>query len=163
MVFGGLGQNLFNPALLGRAFLQAAFPVAMTTWPVRQAAAWWSLKGDNFAWPLMSAAHDTVTGATPLGLMKFEQTPTPVAELLFAQASGSMGEAGAIAILAGGAYLALRNCLNWRIPASIFLSVAVMAGVLHAIDAVRPQAYDFSLSFFRFLWVPSLGPLRRLS
>ena len=54
LVFGGLGQNVFNPALLGRAFLQAAFPVAMTTWPAAQAS-WWQLRGDNLALPLMSA------------------------------------------------------------------------------------------------------------
>jgi electron transport complex protein RnfD len=145
LVFGGLGQNVFNPALLGRAFLQAAFPVAMTTWPARAGASWWSLQGDNFAWPLMAAAPDALTGATPLGLMKFEQIHTPVSDLLLAQASGSAGEVGAIAILLGGAYLALRNCLNWRIPASIFLSVAVFAGVLHAIDAARYPSVPFAL------------------
>ncbi len=53
LIFGGLGQNIFNPALLGRAFLQAAFPVAITTWPVG-ADAWWSLRGDNLAAPFMS-------------------------------------------------------------------------------------------------------------
>jgi len=145
LVFGGLGQNVFNPALLGRAFLQAAFPVAMTTWPARNAAGWWSLQGDNFAWPLMSAAADTLTGATPLGLMKFEQIQTPVGDLLLAQASGSAGEAGAIAILAGGAYLALRNCLNWRIPASIFLSVSVFAGILNVIDPAKYPSIPFAL------------------
>mgnify|MGYP000636870856 CR=1 FL=1 len=67
IVFGGLGQNVFNPALLGRAFLQAAFPVAITTWPARTAD-WWALRGDNFALPFMSpSAADAVTGATPLG------------------------------------------------------------------------------------------------
>jgi electron transport complex protein RnfD len=145
LVFGGLGQNVFNPALLGRAFLQAAFPVAMTTWPVRETASWWSLRGDNLAWPLMAAGPDTITGATPLGLMKFEQTATPVRDLLLAQASGSAGEVGTIAILLGGAYLALRNCLNWRIPASVFLTVAAFAGLLHAIDFVRYPSAAFAL------------------
>lgn len=145
VVFGGLGQNVFNPALLGRAFLQAAFPVAMTTWPARHGASWWSLKGDNFAWPLMSARPDAITGATPLGLMKFEQTSTPVSDLLLAQASGSAGEVGGIVILLGGAYLALRNCLNWRIPASIFLSVAAFVAVLHAVDATRYPSVPFAL------------------
>ena len=144
LVFGRLGQNVFNPALLGRAFLQAAFPVAMTTWPARTAGSWWSLHGDNLAWPLMSAA-DTVTGATPLGLVKFEQIQTPVTDLLMLQTSGSAGEAGAIAILAGGAYLALRNCLNWRIPASIFLSVAVFAGILNLIDPAKYPTIPFAL------------------
>jgi electron transport complex protein RnfD len=109
LIFGGLGQNIFNPALLGRAFLQAAFPVAMTTWPIIDGR-WWSLRGDNLALPLMSASTpDALTGATPLGLMKFEQT----------------------------GYLAVRNYLNWRIPASILLTVAMFAGVLHLVDPVR--------------------------
>lgn len=146
LVFGGLGQNVFNPALLGRAFLQAAFPVAMTTWPARTTdASWWALRGDNFAWPLMSAAPDAVTGATPLGLMKFEQTPTPVGDLLLAQASGSVGEVGGVVILVGGVYLALRNCLNWRIPASIFLTVAACAGALHLVDPSRYPGVPFAL------------------
>jgi electron transport complex protein RnfD len=145
LVFGGLGQNVFNPALLGRAFLQAAFPVAMTTWPSADVASWWSLRGDNFALPLMSASADVVTGATPLGLMKFEQETTPVTDLLFGLTSGSTGEGAAIVILLGGAYLALRNCLNWRIPASIFLTVAVFSGLLHWIDAVRYPDAGFAL------------------
>ncbi len=73
LIFGGLGQNVFNPALLGRAFLQAAFPVALTTWPAL-GTAWWQLRGDNFALPLMAPrAVDVVTAATPLGLWKFER------------------------------------------------------------------------------------------
>jgi len=131
LIFGGLGQNVFNPALLGRAFLQAAFPVAMTTWPMATDN-WWALRGDNFAIPLMSArAPDVVTGATPLGLMKFESHGTPVRDLLFGSTGGSLGETAAIVILLCGLYLALRNYLNWRIPASIFLSVVLFAGVLH--------------------------------
>jgi Na+-translocating ferredoxin:NAD+ oxidoreductase subunit D len=145
LVFGGLGQNVFNPALLGRAFLQAAFPVAMTTWPAREGLSWWSLQGDNFAWPLMSAAHDGITGATPLGLLKFEQTQTPVSALVLGQASGSAGEVGGMVILLGGGYLALRNCLNWRIPASILLSVAVLAFGFHLIDAARYPSVPFAL------------------
>jgi len=144
-VFGGLGQNVFNPALLGRAFLQAAFPVAMTTWPMMTVDSWWSLRGDNFAWPLMGIRADTVTGATPLGLMKFDQTTTPVADLLFGQTSGSVGEGAAVVILLCGAYLALRNCLNWRIPVSIFLSVALCSGALHWIDPVRYASPWFAL------------------
>ncbi len=131
LLFGGLGQNVFNPALLGRAFLQAAFPVAMTTWPVAQAS-WWALRGDNFALPLMSAsAPDVVTGATPLGLMKFEQAGTEAVALMMGTTAGSLGETAGLLIMLCGLYLAVRNYLNWRIPASIFLSVAVLAGVLH--------------------------------
>ncbi|NNK38889.1 MAG: RnfABCDGE type electron transport complex subunit D, partial [Xanthomonadales bacterium] len=81
LVFGGLGQNIFNPALLGRAFLQAAFPVAITTWPVRSAD-WVALRGDNFALPFMTSSPvDTLTGATPLGELKFGDDPV-IAPLL---------------------------------------------------------------------------------
>ena len=136
LVFGGLGQNVFNPALLGRAFLQAAFPVALTTWPKRQGD-WWALAGDNFALPLMSPSVDVATGATPLGLMKFEHLGTPVTDLMLGSTGGSLGETAGLVILLGGAYLALRNYLNWRIPVSIFVSVAVLAGSLQLVDASR--------------------------
>jgi electron transport complex protein RnfD len=140
LVFGGLGQNPFNPALLGRAFLQAAFPAALTTWPARTGN-WWSLQGDNLALPLMSpSAVDAVTAATPLNLMKFRTADTTlpeIADLVIGRTGGSLGETSGLIILACGAYLALRNFLNWRIPASIFLTVAVFAGVLHLIDGDR--------------------------
>jgi electron transport complex protein RnfD len=136
-VFGGLGQNVFNPALLGRAFLQAAFPVALTTWP-GPAASWWSLRGDNLALPLMRPeVSDALTGATPLGLMKFERTATDLSSLLLGTTSGSLGETSGLVILAGGAWLAFRRHLNWRIPVSIFATVALMTALLHALDAER--------------------------
>jgi electron transport complex protein RnfD len=145
LIFGGLGQNIFNPALLGRAFLQAAFPVALTTWPAVEGVPWWSLRGDNFALPLMGARVDAVTTATPLGLMKFERVTTPVADLAFGTTAGSLGETGALLILACGGYLALRNYLNWRIPLSIFITVAVFAGILHVIDGARYPTPMFML------------------
>ncbi len=137
LIFGGLGQNIFNPALLGRAFLQAAFPVAMTTFPT-PGGTWWTLRGDNFALPLMSAAPtDVITGATPLGLMKFEQTGTDLSNLMIGSTGGSLGETSGVIILVCGAYLAARNYLNWRIPASIFITVALLGGLFHLIDPVR--------------------------
>jgi electron transport complex protein RnfD len=137
LIFGGLGQNIFNPALLGRAFLQAAFPVAMTTWPVIREN-WWQLRGDNLALPLMSGQPvDVVTTATPLGLQKFEQTGTELWRLMIGATEGSLGETAGVVILLCGAYLAYKNYLNWRIPISIFLTVAVLAGGLHLLDAAR--------------------------
>jgi Na+-translocating ferredoxin:NAD+ oxidoreductase subunit D len=78
LIFGGLGQNIFNPALLGRAFLQAAFPGAITTWPaVRTGGDLLAFRGDLLATPLMTAGDvDVVTQATPLGLWKFEREIT---------------------------------------------------------------------------------------
>ena len=137
-LFGGLGQNVFNPALVGRAFLQAAFPQAITTWP-KVGGEFFALRGDNFALPLMSArAPDVITQATPLGLMKFEHTGTDFGSLFFGNVGGSVGETSAVLILLAGGYLAYRNYLNWRIPASIMLTVAVFAGILHAVNPLYP-------------------------
>ncbi len=139
LIFGGLGQNVFNPALLGRAFLQAAFPVWMTTWPaVGDAGPWFRFQATNFALPLMNPAVDAVTGATPLGLMKFEGTTTAATDLAFGTVSGSVGETSAIVILVCGGYLALRNYLNWRIPVGVFATVAVLSGLLHLLNAEYP-------------------------
>jgi electron transport complex protein RnfD len=135
IIFGGLGQNIFNPALLVRAFLQAAFPVAITTWPARTAD-WWSLRGDNLALPFMSpSATDAVTGATPLGNLKFGDDPviTPLLELFLGNTSGSLGETSALLILLGGIYLAIRGHLNWHIPVSILLSVFAFSGLFYAL------------------------------
>lgn len=137
LLFGGLGYNVFNPALLGRAFLQAAFPVAITTWPAL-GGPWWSLRGDNLALPLLGAHVDAVTAATPLGLMKFEGKGTAVFDLLIGNTGGSLGETSALLILLCGAYLAARRYLNWRIPASILATVALFAGVLHFVNAKYP-------------------------
>jgi len=139
MIFGGLGQNVFNPALLGRAFLQAAFPVAITTWPTT-GGSWWALRGDNFALPFLSARSDFLTGATPLGLMKFEAKTTEISSLFLGTTSGSLGETSSLLILLCGGYLAWRGYLNWRIPASILLTVALFAGILHVASDRYPGA-----------------------
>ncbi|RKY17135.1 MAG: electron transporter RnfD [Planctomycetota bacterium] len=134
LVFGGLGHNVFNPALLGRAFLQAAFPVALTTYPAVGLGAgvhsWWSLRGDNFALPLMSPRPDVISAATPLGLMKFEGTGTELSDLFLGSTGGSLGETSSLVILICGAYLAVRRYLEWRIPVSIFASVALLGGAV---------------------------------
>ena len=144
LIFGGLGQNIFNPALLGRAFLQAAFPVALTTWP-SLGGSWWALRGDNFALPFMGSNFDAATGATPLGLFKFEQVSTENMDLILGSIGGSAGETSGLIILLCGAYLAFRNNLNWRIPASIFITVGVFAGILHMVDAARYPGPIFML------------------
>lgn len=144
LIFGGLGQNIFNPALVGRAFLQAAFPVAITTWPSGDGG-FWHLAAGQANLPLMRVPVDATSGATPLGLMKFEGLTTPLPDLLVGTIGGSVGETSAIVISLCGTYLALRNFLNWRIPASIFASVGALSGVLHALDPVYPGAW-FMLS-----------------
>jgi len=137
LVFGGLGQNVFNPALLGRAFLQAAFPVALTTWPVR-ADSWWSLRGDNFAAPFTSPqVPDGITGATPLGLMKFEQTVTPSWDLILGATGGSLGETGGLVILSCGLYLAARKHLEWLGRSVGDIGPAQLAALKKALPSLR--------------------------
>jgi H+/Na+-translocating ferredoxin:NAD+ oxidoreductase subunit D len=139
LAFGGLGQNPFNPALIGRAFLQAAFPIAITTW-ARPMQGWLTTYASNFAMPFMKAnTSELVTAATPLGLMKFEHTSTSVLPLFLGNVGGSLGETSAALILLGGAYLAWQRYLNWRIPVAIFATVAAFAALLHALDPKYPE------------------------
>lgn len=147
MVFGGLGQNVFNPALLGRAFLQATFPVAMTTYPSPVGSGdWWALRGDTFALPFASPrVLDALTSASPLGRLKFEREGTPIVDLVLGTTAGSLGETSGLLILLCAGYLAARNYLNWRIPASIFVTVGALAAMLHAIDPARYPAPLFML------------------
>ena len=132
IIFGGLGQNIFNPALFGRAFLQASFPVPMTTWPEVRGASFFALHGDLFAVPFMHPrTTDAITAATPLGALKFEGKGTALADLVMGSTGGSVGETAAIVILLGGAYLAWRGFLNWRIPIAVLSTVVVLSGILH--------------------------------
>ncbi|MCK5619303.1 MAG: RnfABCDGE type electron transport complex subunit D [Candidatus Krumholzibacteria bacterium] len=136
ILFGGLGYNIFNPSLTGRAFLQASFPVAITTWSVQSHLGdFFRMRGDTFALPFTTPSFDAVTAATPLAKMKFEAVPTEITDLLFGSTPGSTGETCAVLILLGGAYLAYRRFLQWQIPASILVTVAVFATVLHLINA----------------------------
>ena len=114
MAFGGLGCNIFNPALVGRVFLLISFPVAMTTWPLPDAGF-----GDA----------DGVTGATVLSLVKLGQlTPTelPGSDMLIGSMGGSMGEVSALALLLGFAYLLAVRIIKWHIPVSIVVGLALV-------------------------------------
>lgn len=135
-LFGGLGYNAFNPALVGRAFLQAAFPVAMTTWyeplgPDR----FTTLPSSILTFPFTTPVYDVLSGATPLSAMKFDGNITPSSDLLLGITSGSTGETGALLIFLGGVYLIARNMMNWRIPAAIFATVIALSGAMHLVDA----------------------------
>ena len=123
MTFGGLGCNLFNPALAGRAFLLISFPVQMTTWP---AGAYMDI--------------DAYTGATPLAIMKeavktgdasiLEKLPSAW-DLLLGNMGGCLGEVSAIAILIGLIYMLVRRIITWHIPVSILVTVFVFSGLMH--------------------------------
>jgi electron transport complex protein RnfD len=116
-VFGGLGHNIFNPALVGRAFLQTAFPVAMTTWV-----------------PPVILNVDTATFATPLGILKFQDavaqgTLTSIKQLFWGNIGGCLGETSAAALLLGALILLYKKTIDWRIPAGIILSLSVFTGI----------------------------------
>lgn len=145
-LFGGLGYNAFNPALVGRAFLQAAFPGAMTTWsPALAPDRFSQLPASNLALPFARPEYDVVSSATPLAQMKFDQVLVPSTDLVMGVTSGSAGETGALLILLGGAWLVARNMMNWRIPAAIFVTVAVLSALFHALDAERYPGPVFML------------------
>ncbi len=135
-IFGGLGYNVFNPALVGRAVLQAAFPVAITTWfPAFAPDRFRSLSASTLAFPFAEPPQvDAVTGATPLSAFKFEQMGTETADLALGLISGSTGETCAILILLGGLYLAARKMMNWRIPLAVLGSAFLLSAVLHWFD-----------------------------
>jgi electron transport complex protein RnfD len=137
-MFGGLGFNTFNPALVGRAVLQAAFPVALTTWiPSFGAGRFSSLPSSTLTLPFTEPTVDAITSATPLALWKFSQEATATADLALGFTSGSVGETSGVLILLGGIYLIARNMMNWRIPVAIFAAVAVLSGALHLVDPAR--------------------------
>ncbi len=120
-IFGGLGYNMFNPALIGRAFLLASWPVAMTTWSWPSKALGWA--GNQV---------DAVSGATALNLEKMGMLKTlnleiPYANLLWGNISGSLGETSAVLLLIGGLYLIVTKVIDWRIPVSFLGTVFVLS------------------------------------
>ncbi len=137
MSFGGLGCNIFNPALVGRVFLLISFPVQMTTWP----------RPLGFAGSYVDAS----TGATPLAILKEAvKSGTPISqimstgeipdyrEMVLGNMGGSLGEVAALALLVGFVYMLLRKIISWHIPVAIFATVFVFAGILHVCN---PEQY----------------------
>ncbi len=146
VIWGGLGHNLFNPALLGRAFLLATFPIAMTTWVHAVGeGGFLNVYSSNLALPFMQSGIDGTTAATPLGMLKFEQEVTPLSDLVFGKTSGSLGETSGLLLLLGGVYLWLRRDLDWRIPVSILLTVIAFSALLGLFDAERFPTPLFSV------------------
>jgi len=134
MAFGGLGKNLFNPALIARVFLLISFPVTMTTWPL----------------PIESRANvfnfDGVTGPTPLGTLKTQlamgQTVAQIklpsyTNLLWGNIGGSFGEVSAIALIIGGIYMLYRKIITWHIPVSFILTAFIFSGILCLVNPNR--------------------------
>ena len=146
-LFGGLGYNVFNPALVGRAFLQAAFPVSITTWSAPfQDGRFGSLYRATMTLPFMKPISDAATGATPLAAFKFEHKLAESMDLLLGGVSGSAGETSALIILLGGLYLASRRMLDWRIPVGMLGTVAALTALLHWLHPSYPPPMFMLLS-----------------
>lgn len=136
MSFGGLGKNIFNPALVGRVFLLISFPVQMTSWPVPKA-----LFG--------SSVTDAITGPTPLGIMKeglgagktvqeiMPEIPDYVQNLMTGFQGGSLGEVSALALILGAIYMLARKIITWQTPTAYIGSVVVFSGILWLIDPTK--------------------------
>jgi Na+-translocating ferredoxin:NAD+ oxidoreductase subunit D len=131
MTFGGLGNNPFNPALVGRVFMLISFPVQMTTWPVPSG--------------FKTGYLDASTGATPLAIIKeglkngeplsqlMEKVPTTI-NMILGNIGGSIGEVSALALLTGFVYMIYKKIITWHIPVSVIGSLAVFTSILWIID-----------------------------
>ena len=117
-IFGGVGMNLFNPAMVGRAFVMIAFASVL-------AAAGYQDAG---------SAVDAVTQATPMDTFKQTGVATPLSALFFGLTNGSLGETSALACLIGGLFLCIRRTASWEIPAGVILAVAVFGGIANLIN-----------------------------
>lgn len=122
MSFGGLGQNPFNPALVGRVFLLISFPAAMTTWP------------RPITWNMQYL--DAETAATPLSLIKEKgaEAMPRLLDMFIGNMGGSLGEVSAIALLIGGLYLIYTRTITWHIPVSILATVFIFTGIIWLVD-----------------------------
>ncbi|MCD4684058.1 MAG: RnfABCDGE type electron transport complex subunit D [Bacteroidales bacterium] len=133
MSFGGLGKNIFNPALVGRVFLLISFPVQMTSWPVPKA-----LFGEKLT--------DAITGPTPLGIMKeglgagktvqdiMPEIPNYIENLMTGFQGGSLGEVSAFALILGAIYMLIRKIITWHTPMAYIGSVVIFSGILWLVD-----------------------------
>ena len=137
-LFGGLGFNVMNAALVGRAFAQAAFPVAITTWtPGFAPARFWELIPSTLTLPFMQPIPvsdwinalniDGFTGATPLAVQKFQQVEANAWDLFLGLVPGSAGETSAALILVCGLWLAYQRMLDWKIPVGVMLGAVLVA------------------------------------
>lgn len=142
MTFGGLGNNPFNPALVGRVFMLISFPVKMTSWPVPGG--------------LTSGYTDAVTGATPLAIVKeglkngepiqklLEQVPPP-AKMFLGNMGGSLGEVAAVALLLGLLWMLYKKIITWHIPVAVTGSLALFTLILWLINPDKNASPVFHL------------------
>ncbi|GAO37626.1 electron transporter RnfD [Sulfuricella sp. T08] len=156
--FGGIGQNVFNPAMVARVALLISFPVAMTVWvmphPLFSAHA--PGLADAIAITFGGQMPDAVSAASALGHIKTElsrgipvsqslaQAPDMM-DMMLGYRAGSLGETSAILILAGGLFLMARRIISWHIPLSVMGGVFLMGAIFHAVDPARFAPGTFHL------------------
>ncbi|MBL0715344.1 MAG: RnfABCDGE type electron transport complex subunit D [Desulfosarcina sp.] len=117
-IFGGVGMNIFNPAMVGRAFVMIAFASVLAASGYQDAG----------------SSVDAITQATPLDTFKQTGAVTPLFALFFGLTNGSLGETSALACLIGGLYLCLRRASSWEIPAGVIGATVVLGGIANLID-----------------------------
>ncbi len=116
-IFGGMGNNIFNPAMVGRAFVMIAFPAALGA----------------SAYVNATATVEALTQATPLTVLKQTGVGTALGSLLIGNTNGSLGETSALACLVGGLYLCIRRTASWQIPAGVVVAAAVIGGAIQLV------------------------------
>ncbi|MBL7016086.1 MAG: RnfABCDGE type electron transport complex subunit D [Kiritimatiellales bacterium] len=126
-IFGGLGFNPFNPALVARVALLIGFPQLMTSWVVPNPG--------NFG------ACDALTGATPLGASG--EAIASLNDLFIGNVGGCLGETSAVALIIGGVYLLIKKLIKWQVPAAFIGTVALISAVVHHVnpDLTQPALY----------------------
>lgn len=142
MTFGGLGNNPFNPALVGRVFLFISFPVQMTSWPIPQG--------------FKTSLTDAITGSTPLGIIKegirnsesmdviMQNVPSNM-EMFYGHMGGSMGEIAAIALALGFLYLLIKKIITWHIPVTILATIVIFTGIMWLLNPDQNASPVFHL------------------
>jgi electron transport complex protein RnfD len=126
-LFGGLGYNIFNPALLGRAFLMATYPKMLTHY-------------------ILPFSLDSMSNATPLALRKFNHILVSLKDLFLGNVGGSLGETSALCLIIGGLYLLIRKVADWRISLSMLITVIGVSSIFYLINPLNgsPLFHFFS-------------------
>ena len=164
--YGGLGQNVFNPAMVARVAVLVSFPVIMTAWVLPHPLFSTGAPGliDSLAITFGGKLPDTISAASALGYVKTElsrgipvsqamQHVPDLMDMALGQRAGSLGETSALLILAGGLYMMFRRIISWHIPLTVMGSIFLMATLFHAIN---PERYTSGL-FHLFSGATFLG------